>query len=579
MYSKGQTRLYSSLLALAILLFLSATLLYPIWLTIAGAFESKTGNWTLHHFWSILQEPSTQKGLINALLIATMTTIISILISLPLAILTARYKFPGQNIFNALLLVPLILPPFVGAIGLQNLLGRSGAINTFLINIGFLDTGIDFIGRGGFWAIVFIEALHLYPIIYLNATAAIANVDSSLDEAAQSLGAPLIKRLKTILFPLIRPGLFAGSTIVFIWSFTELGTPLMFDYQIVTPVQIFSGLKEIGDSPRPYAMTAMLLIVATTIYILGRFLFGKSGHATYGKAARASYSIPLKGLPSFCATGACLTITLLAILPHLSVIATSFSVPEMWYQSILPSNWTIQNYQGALEHPMAIGSIKNSLGYASIAVLFDLVIGLVAGYLIVRTKAFGRSLIDALCMLPLAVPGLVMAFGYVAMSLKWPFGENGIIDESVASVLTADPNPAIFIIIAYAVRRLPYIVRSVVAGLEQSSGALEEAALNLGASYFRAARTIIIPLIMANLIAGGLLAFTFAMLEVSDSIILAQRESDYPITKAIYILHERLGDGPFIASAMGVWSMLLLGVTLIGASVLLGRKLGAIFRI
>jgi iron(III) transport system permease protein len=101
----------------------------------------------------------------------------------------------------------------------------------------------------------------------------------------------------------------------------------------------------------------------------------------------------------------------------------------------------------------------------------------------------------------------------------------------------------------------------------------------MGASRLRAIRTIVVPLITANLVAGGLLAFSFAMLEVSDSLILAQRESDYPITKAIYVLFERLGDGPGIASAMGVWAMALLAVTLVGASVLMGRKMGAIFRV
>ena len=80
-------------------------------------------------------------------------------------------------------------------------------------------------------------------------------------------------------------------------------------------------------------------------------------------------------------------------------------------------------------------------------------------------------------------------------------------------------------------------------------------------------------------LAGALLAFSFAMLEVSDSLILAQREGDYPITKAIYVLFERLGDGPYIASAMGVWAMALLAVTLVGASVLIGKKMGAIFRV
>ncbi len=128
-------------------------------------------------------------------------------------------------------------------------------------------------------------------------------------------------------------------------------------------------------------------------------------------------------------------------------------------------------------------------------------------------------------------------------------------------------------------RRLPFVVRATVAGLEQTSRELEDAAFNLGASRLRTLRTVIVPLIAANLIAGGLLAFSFAMLEVSDSLILAQRAAHFPITKAIYVLYERLGDGQYIASALGVWSMLLLALTLIGASMMLGKKMGAIFRV
>ena len=115
--------------------------------------------------------------------------------------------------------------------------------------------------------------------------------------------------------------------------------------------------------------------------------------------------------------------------------------------------------------------------------------------------------------------------------------------------------------------------------LALASGELEEAAVNLGASRVTAVRRVILPLIVANLIAGGLLVFSFSMLEVSDSLILAQRGEDYPITKAIMAFSERLGDGPFIASALGVWGMALLTVTIFAASTLLGKKLGSIFRV
>ena len=558
--------------------FFAAFLIYPIWLTVQGGFEGRDGGFTLHHILTVFNDPILLDGFLNAVGIAVGTTILCLIISLPLATLAARYTFPLKGVFSALVLVPLILPPFVGAIGLHHLLGKYGAINTLLVDVGLISEGYDFIGNGGFWAIVFIEALHLYPILYLNATAALANLDPALEEAAENMGATPWQRFRQIVLPLIRPGLFAGATIVFIWSFTELGTPLMFDYQTVTPVQIFNGIKEMNTSQQPYALTAVMLFAAVMFYLLGKMVFGGKAYAMYSKASVQSSPEKLTFLKGWLAMAAFSFVIILAVLPHISVLFTSLATEGSWYKSVLPASWTFEHYEGALSHQLAVGSISNSLLYSSLAVVMDLFIGILIGYIIVRTKIKGRSLLDAFSMLPLAVPGLVMAFGYVAMTLRWPFGEGDPL-EGWIDVIGATPNPLLLLVIAYGVRRLPYVVRSTVAGLEQTSGELEEAAMNMGAGRVRAVRTIIIPLIMANLIAGGLLAFSFAMLEVSDSLILAQRESHYPITKAIYTLFERLGDGPYIASAMGVWGMALLAVTLIGASVLMGKKMGAIFRV
>jgi iron(III) transport system permease protein len=198
----------------------------------------------------------------------------------------------------------------------------------------------------------------------------------------------------------------------------------------------------------------------------------------------------------------------------------------------------------------------------------DVVLGIAIAYVIVRTRVAGRAILDFLVMLPLAVPGLVLAFGYLAMTR----------DGRLFSFLNPVENPAPLLVIAYSVRRLPYMVRSAAAGFQQTSVTLEEAAANLGCPPFRATVRITLPLIMANLIAGGLLAFAFAMLEVSDSLVLAQKQAYYPITKAIFELFQLLGDGRFLASALGTWAMLFLGLVIAGASLLLGRKLGAIFR-
>jgi iron(III) transport system permease protein len=566
-------------------------MLWPIFLTVQGGFRTPEGAFTLKYLQSVFEDPLWMAGLGNSLMIATATTFLCLVLTLPMAVLAAKYEFRGKAAMTSLLLVPLILPPFVGAIGLRALLGRFGAVNALLLHMGFLqhgDPGIDFLGGGEggrFWGVVFMEALHLYPIIYLNITAALANLDPALDEAALGLGAGKIRRFFTVTLPLIIPGVFAGSTIVFIWSFTELGTPLMFDYYTVTPVQIFWGIQEVQSNPRPYALVVVMLTLAVGLYLIGKFAFGGKSYAMQGRAAIASSMKKLGAVPGFFALLPFVLLTGLAVMPHFGVVLSSFSVDGAWYRSILPQAFTLDHYSNALAHPLAMGSIQNSLIYALGAVTLTVVIGLSISYLSVRCKIKGGWLLDSLAMLPLAVPGLVMAFGYVAMSLNWPFANlNRYFDAqgwhymaSLCQITGKAPNPLAFLIVAYGIRRLPYVVRSVSAGLEQTSGELEEAALNLGASTATALRKIVFPLIMANIIAGGILAFAFAMLEVSDSLILAQKEAYYPITKAIFEFFNRLGDGPYIASAMGVWGMALLTITLVGASILMGKKLGAIF--
>jgi len=573
-----------------------AFLVWPIVLTISGGFfypESHpeyAGEFTLGYVMAVFEDPLLVEGLVNALIIAVFTTLLCLVLALPLAVLSVRFDFFGKSLLSSLVLVPLILPPFVGAIGLQRLLGRAGSVNALLKDVGILDInepGIDFLG-GGFIggrlaAVIVMEALHLYPILFLNVTAAMANLDPSLDEAAENLGAGKLRRFFRITLPLILPGIFAGGTIVFIWSFTELGTPLMFDFYTVTPVQIFWGIQEVQASPRPFALTAVMLILAVIMYLLGKLAFGGKSHEMKGKAIATSGTTKLTGPMSFLAAFGFAFVIFIAVLPHIGVIFSSFTVDGTWYRSVLPRQLTLEHYEGALQHPLAMGSIRTSLMLATCAMLAAVVLGLSIAYLNVRAKVKGAGILDTLGMLPLAVPGLVMAFGYVAMSLRWPFnGEWLGMPAPFAGwfdILGPTPNPIPLLIIAYAIRRMPYVLRAAAAGLEQTSGELEEAALNLGAPPLVAVRRIVVPLIMANLIAGGILAFSFAMLEVSDSLILAQKEEHYPITKAIYDMYQRLGDGPYIASAMGVWGMALLTVTLIGAGQLLGKRMGAIFRV
>jgi iron(III) transport system permease protein len=547
-------------------LFFFFFLVWPIVETIRGAFQSADGSFTLAYVAEVFRNPIYLEGLQNAFLLAIASTALSLLIALPLATISDRYLFPGRGIFSAMILVPMILPPFVGAIGIRQILGVEGSLNVALENLHLIDAPVDWLGGGRFWGVAVMNALHLYPILYLNVVAALANIDPAMEEAAENLGCTGLRRFWRITVPLIMPGLFAGGTIVFIWAFTELGVPLMFDFERVTSVQIFGGIKDIGGSPFPFALVAVMLGSTALLYTISKILFGRSAHAMMAKATSQGGPRkigPIGGLLCMLFFAA---VTFLAILPHLGVVLVAFS--SDWYGTVLPTGWTLGNFEAALGHSLTLPSIQNSIRYASLATLVDLVLGVAIAYVVARTRLPGRGLLDTMAMLPLAVPGLVLAFGYLAMTQE----------GRIFSALNPTRDPLIILVIAYSVRRLPYVVRSAVAGFQQTSVTLEEAAQNLGATPLRALRKITLPLVTANLLAGALLAFSFAMLEVSDSLILAQKQQDYPITKAIYELFQLLGSGTAIASALGVWAMVFLGVCLLGASLMLGKKLGAIFR-
>ena len=556
------------ILTTAVALFFGVFFLFPVVMVIGEAFVDKEGGFTSAYVVQVFANPVYLEGLWNALLLGVISTIAALLIAFPLALFTHRYRFPLKGPLSALILVPLVLPPFVGAVGVKQMLGVKGALNAFLEKIGMMDPAapIDWLGEGRFWGIVIMNALHLYPILYMNIAASLAHLDPAMEEAAQNLGCSPWRRLRRITMPLTMPGIFAGGAIVFIWSFTELGVPLVFDYSRVAPVQIYDGLKDLESNPFPYALVAVMLVISSAVFLLSKAFLGRSRLGTAPRPKGRQAEKVLRGGKGWLLTALFLGVFLFASLPHLGVIL--LSVATDWYGTILPEQLTGAHYDEALGHPLVVPSIQNSLLYASGAMLVDLLLGLAIAWVIVRSTIRGRALLDALVMLPLAVPGLVLAFGYLALAQE---------GRAFSFLVGANGNPVILLVIAYAVRRLPYVVRAAVAGLQQSNVTLEEAALSLGATPMRMMRRIALPLLSANLLAGGILAFAFAMLEVSDSLILAQQAEHFPITKAIYTLLNTLGNGYELASALGVWAMIFLGISIVGAVLLAGKR-GGLFR-
>ncbi|MCG3127733.1 MAG: hypothetical protein CHACPFDD_02603 [Phycisphaerae bacterium] len=561
-------RPFAQLLTLLLLGLLGAGLLAPIASVVWTGFRDQ-GRFSLEWFQFVLSDKLYVEGLLNSVWLATLTTLLCLLIALPLALLAEYFNFAGKRVWLALIQVPMILPPFVGAIGMKKLLSRNGGINALLAWAGWIDPSrpIDWLAEP-FYACVLLEALYLYPIMFLNVQSALANIDPALPEAARNLGAGPWRTFWRVTLPLMRPGIFAGSTLIFIWALTELGTPLMVNYTNVTAVQVFNELQTQNPGGDAYALVIVMLAASVGLYLLGKVLLGRSPGAMLAKATVATPPKALRGGGALLITLPFALVFLVAVLPHIGVLLGSVTTTGML--EVSPEKLTWQHYADVVNTADAGRSVLNSLKYSLLATAGDVVLAVAIAYLLVRSRTWGSSLLDGLAMLPLAVPGLVMAFGYFAMT-------QGDSPVAFLNPLKHDPTP--LLVIAYTVRRLPFLVRSCAAGLEQTSVALEEAAVNLGASPARTLWSVTIPLLTANLIAGSLLVFSRSMLEVSDSLLLAFDRHTYPLTKAMWTFASDPAGGLELASALGVLSMVLLIVTIAGASLVLGKRLGALFRV
>ncbi len=563
--SRWQRRLadgigYGTLIAtLAVLFFF---LVLPVSVIMSRAFI-KDGEFTTQYFPLLFSNELLMQAILNSLYLALVTTFIATIVSFPLALINVRWDFRGKGLLSGLLLLPMVMPPFVGAIGILRFFARRGSVNLSLMKLEWIDRPIDWLGPDNmFWAVVVLLVLHLYPIMYLNLSAALANVDPSVEEMATTLGVPKWKQYRDIVWPLARPGYFAGAIIVFIWAFTDLGTPLLVGFHETVPVQIFNMITDVNENPIGYTLVFFVILMTVSFFLLSKLALGgkkyemmAKGHVSSGQK-RAGFwgSVAIYGL--------ILSVVVTALIPHLAVIVTAFS--DKWFMTVLPQQYTGEHFKQVFESELAINGIKNSFFLAGLSTLLDIVLGLLVAYVVVRRLIPFAGLLDSLVMVPLALPGIVLAFGYVV--------------TYTGTWLDPLHNPVPLLVIAYAIRRLPYMVRSASAGLQQMSPSLEEASTTFGASRFHTLRKVTVPLVTANLIAGALLCFSYAMLDVSDSLILAMKERFYPLTKAIYVLFLEQGTGELVASALGIIGMVILALCIMGASLILGKKMGELFR-
>ncbi len=542
------------IVAIFIALLLIGLLLVPVAQVMIVAFQDPaTGAATLQNFVDFFRTSLFRESFWNSFYVSAMSVVFATAIALPLAYITTRFHFSGSILIQSLGFIPLIMPPFVGAVAMQLIFGRNGTVN-LIIREKF---GFDIPFMDGLNGVILVQSIHYFPFILINLSASLRNIDRSMEEAAQNLGSHGLRLFRRIVFPLAMPGYIAGAALVFIKVFDDLGTPLLLNVNNMLAPQAFLRISSIGISDPMGYVISVILVVFSILSLWASFLFmrGKD-YATVQKGGGGMAKRTLKTREKILAYGAVIFILLLVLSPHIGLLLLSFGT--IWSYAPLPDGYTLQNYVTMWESSKTF--ISNTVLYAGIAATLDVIIGTAIAYIVLRTGIFGRKGLDYLATAALAVPGVVLGIGYLRVfhNLDVPF--------------TGEPMASWWVIIALAlmIRRLPYALRACMAALQQVSLSLEEAAESLGATKRRTIQKIVIPLMTGGILAGFVTSFATAAVELSATIMLVSSNSDAPLAYGIYLFMQT-PSGRGAGAALGIVAVVVVAIGTIASQVIIER--------
>ena len=477
----------------------------------------------------------------NSIYVGAMTVVWASILALPLAVITTRFDFRGAIIIQTLGFVPLIMPPFVGAVALQMLFGRNGSINLLLgdwfdINIPFME---------GLNGVIFVEALHYFPFILINLSASLRNIDRAMEEAAQNLGCSGFRLLRRIVLPLAMPGFIAGGSLVFVKVFDDLATPLLLNVKDMLAPQAYLRVTSIGIAdPMGYVISVVLVVLSVLCMALAALITRGTDFATVQRGGGGLARRKMSRGESVAAYAVVIFILLLVLSPHIGLLLLSFAT--VWSFAPLPDAWTTAHFTRVFAESSLY--IKNTILYASLAGLIDVIVGTAIAWLVLRTRLPFRHWLDWGATAALAIPGVVLGIGYLRAfyDVRLPGG------VPLATLW-------IVIVLAVAVRRLPYALRASYAALQQISSSLEEAAENLGATRVRTVRRIVLPLMTGGILAGFVTSFATAAVELSATLLLVQSNSDAPLAYGIYVFMQSPA-GRGAGAALGVIAVVIVTI-------------------
>ena len=460
------------------------------------------------------------KPIWNSMKVTIATTVVSLLLGIPIAYFYSFYKIRGAKLLFVVSILCSMSAPFIGAYSWILLLGRSGAITKAVSAlIGFKMPAIY-----GFKGILLVQSLKFFPLVFIYMNGAFKNIDNTLMEASANMGCTGVKRLLRIVLALSMPTILAAALMVFMQAFADFGTPMLIGEGYQTfPVMIYNAYLGEGGTNRNFAAALAVVAIVITAIV---FFFQKWGASRFKFSMNALHPVEkkeAKGIAGLLMHLYCYVLVGIAFMPQLYIIYLSFCD---YKGSIRQGTYGVSNYVQASKKLLS-RSINNTAIMGIIALAIIIVLAVLIAYLVVRRSSMLNNAIDTISMLPYIMPGAVVGLG-----LLLAFGKKPIALTGTFAIM----------VISFVIRRLPYTIRSATATLMQISPSIEEAAISLGASKAKTFALITVPMMANGILSGAILSWVAIVTELSSSIILYSNKS-ITLTMSTYLAILRGNDG------------------------------------
>lgn len=468
-----------------------------------------------------------------------------------LAVLLTRFSFPGRSVLKVFALLPLALPPLIGALSFYYLYGTSGIIPRVLAELtGVPASSLSFDGIAG---VMLVHTLTMYPYFYLSVSAGLSGSDASLEEAAMNLGASRSTMWRTVLLPMLTPALVSGALLTFMVSMASFTAPQF--YNVNTLTMRIVAAKTSGAYDLAAAQSTVLSVVSILFLLLMRWYQNRRLTRSMSKGTPQTVKTVQGILPQILAAIGSAVIVLVLAAPVAAIVLLAFTVNGTWTTQIIPPEYTLQNFIDIFTDPRSLRPLLVSSQMSAVAMAASIVVGVLTAWVIARWKGKGAGVLDLMIMLPWALPGTVVGINIVtAFASPTPFNLGQVFLGSLW-----------ILPLAYFIRFVPLVFRNAAASLAQIDPSVEEAAQNLGAGPLRTLRTITLPLMARGVIAGALLAFVQGFGEYVASVVI------YParfVPLSVEIYNRQYANDLGTAFAYGSLQVLAILIVLIISEVL-----------